>query len=406
MPITALPTPPSRADAANFSTRADAFLGALPTFATEANATAAAANTSATNAATSAATASTQATNAATSATSAAASYDAFDDRYLGSKAANPTLDNDGAALLTGALHWNTTASEMRVWTGTVWVAAYVSAGAYAPLASPAFTGVPTAPTAAADTNTIQAATTAFVLGQASATAPVVNGTAAVGTSVRFARADHVHPSDTSRAPLASPQFSGSVGIGIAPAVPLDVAGRGRFLQDSAATTGAIILRQNAGDTVGAYIQWVNNANSGEKGWITVNTAGDMIFAPASVERLRITAAGIIQDASALELGFKDIPQNARTAAYTLALADRGKHISITTGGIVIPANASVAFPIGATIVIHNDSAVAQTISITTDTLRQAGTANTGTRSIDAYGLATIIKVKATTWVISGAGLS
>ena len=72
----------------------------------------------------------------------------------------------------------------------------------------------------------------------------------------------------------------------------------------------------------------------------------------------------------------------------------------------MIPANASVAFPIGATIVIHNDSAVAQTISITTDTLRQAGTANTGTRSIDAYGLATIIKVKATTWVISGAGLS
>jgi hypothetical protein len=209
MPITALPTPPSRADAANFSTRADAFLSALPTFATEANATATAANTSATNAAASATTASTQATNAAASATSAAASYDAFDDRYLGSKAANPTLDNDGAALLTGALHWNTTGAEMRVWTGTAWVAAYVSAGAYAPLASPAFTGVPTAPTAAADTNTTQAATTAFVLGQASAATPIIDGIAAIGTSLRYARADHVHPTDTSRAALASPTFTG-----------------------------------------------------------------------------------------------------------------------------------------------------------------------------------------------------
>jgi hypothetical protein len=76
-------------------------------------------------------------------------------------------------------------------------------------LASPTFTGVPLAPTAAVDTNTTQIASTAFVLAQASATTPVVNGTAAIGTSTRFARADHVHPTDTSRAPLASPTFTG-----------------------------------------------------------------------------------------------------------------------------------------------------------------------------------------------------
>jgi hypothetical protein len=78
-----------------------------------------------------------------------------------------------------------------------------------APLASPTFTGVPAAPTAAVDTNTTQVATTAYVVGQASATAPVVDGTATVGVSTRFARADHVHPTDTSRAPLASPTFTG-----------------------------------------------------------------------------------------------------------------------------------------------------------------------------------------------------
>jgi hypothetical protein len=77
-------------------------------------------------------------------------------------------------------------------------------------LASPALTGTPTAPTAAADTSTTQLATTAFVLGQAGATAPAMDGTAAVGTATRFARADHVHPADTSRAPLASPALTGT----------------------------------------------------------------------------------------------------------------------------------------------------------------------------------------------------
>jgi len=68
-----------------------------------------------------------------------------------------------------------------------------------APLVSPALTGTPTAPTAAPDTNTTQLATTAFVIGQASAVAPIMDSVAAVGTSLRYARADHVHPSDTTK---------------------------------------------------------------------------------------------------------------------------------------------------------------------------------------------------------------
>ena len=71
-----------------------------------------------------------------------------------------------------------------------------------APLVSPALTGTPTAPTAAANTNTTQLATTAFVLGQANSTSATIssNGTQAAGTSGLYARADHVHPTDTSRA--------------------------------------------------------------------------------------------------------------------------------------------------------------------------------------------------------------
>ena len=79
-----------------------------------------------------------------------------------------------------------------------------------AALASPTFTGAPLSTTAAVDTNTTQIATTAYVVGQASAATPLVDGTAAVGTSLRYARADHVHPTDTSRAALNSPAFTGT----------------------------------------------------------------------------------------------------------------------------------------------------------------------------------------------------
>lgn len=78
-----------------------------------------------------------------------------------------------------------------------------------APLASPTFTGIPAVPTAAVDTNTTQAASTAYVVGQATSTTPTMAGVAAVGTETKFARGDHVHPTDTSRAPTASPALTG-----------------------------------------------------------------------------------------------------------------------------------------------------------------------------------------------------
>ena len=53
------------------------------------------------------------------------AAYDQFDDRYLGAKAANPALDNDGNALIAGALYFNTGAPEMRVWSGAAWTAPF-----------------------------------------------------------------------------------------------------------------------------------------------------------------------------------------------------------------------------------------------------------------------------------------
>ena len=103
--------------------------------AASATTSASAASTSATNAANSATAASTSATNAANSATAsansataAANSFDDFDDRYLGAKSSDPSVDNDGDALITGALYFDTTLGAMKVYTGSTWQTVTVSA--------------------------------------------------------------------------------------------------------------------------------------------------------------------------------------------------------------------------------------------------------------------------------------
>jgi 3-polyprenyl-4-hydroxybenzoate decarboxylase len=116
------------------------------------------------------------------------------------------------APLASPALTGVPTAPTASFPTSTTQIAttAYVAIS-YAPLSSPALTGVPTAPTAATSTNTTQVATTQFVLGQVATVSPIMDGSAAVGASLLYARQDHVHPSDTSRAPIASPTFTGTV---------------------------------------------------------------------------------------------------------------------------------------------------------------------------------------------------
>lgn len=113
------------------------------TNATSAATKASEAATSATNAAASAATATTKASEAAASATSANTSKEGaqyawdgaqlaleeFDARYLGSASTPPTMDALGNALVTGALYWDTTSNTMKTWSGTAWLAAYVSLG-------------------------------------------------------------------------------------------------------------------------------------------------------------------------------------------------------------------------------------------------------------------------------------
>ena len=111
-------------------------------------------------------------------------------------------------------------------------------------------------------------------------------------------------------------------------------------------------------------------------------------------------------------MGFRNIPQSSQSVAYTTILSDSGKHIyhpsADTTARIwTIPANASVAYPIGTALTFINDtSAGVITIAITTDVMVLAGAGTTGSRTLAANGIATAIKMTATKWMISGTNLT
>jgi hypothetical protein len=111
-------------------------------------------------------------------------------------------------------------------------------------------------------------------------------------------------------------------------------------------------------------------------------------------------------------VGFRTIPQNSQDAAYTLVLADSGKHIlhpsaDTTARTFTIPANGDVAFPIGTAVTfINQNGAGVVTIAITTDTMRLSPAGTTGSRTLAANGSATAIKITSTEWIISGSGLT
>lgn len=109
-------------------------------------------------------------------------------------------------------------------------------------------------------------------------------------------------------------------------------------------------------------------------------------------------------------VGFRNTPVNSQSANYTLVLTDSGKTIlhpiaDNNARTFTIPANSSVAYPIGTAITFVNLINTV-TIAITTDTMYLANDGSTGSRSLAAYGVATAVKVASTTWVISGNGLT
>ena len=109
-------------------------------------------------------------------------------------------------------------------------------------------------------------------------------------------------------------------------------------------------------------------------------------------------------------VGFRNTPVNSQSTAYTLVLADSGKTILHPASDdnartFTIPANSSVAYPVGTAITFVNLINTV-TIAITSDTMYLAGDGATGSRTLAAYGVASAVKVASTTWIISGNGLT
>ena len=110
-------------------------------------------------------------------------------------------------------------------------------------------------------------------------------------------------------------------------------------------------------------------------------------------------------------VGFRNVPINSQSAAYTAVLADSGKAIlhpstDANARTFTIPANGSVAYALGTAITFINMTSQVVTIAITTDTMYLAGTGTTGSRSLAQYGMATAVKMTSTTWIISGNGVT
>ena len=110
-------------------------------------------------------------------------------------------------------------------------------------------------------------------------------------------------------------------------------------------------------------------------------------------------------------VGFRNVPVNSQSAAYTTVLADSGKVIfhpssDANARTFTIPANSSVAYPIGTAITFINMTSQVVTIAITTDTMYLSSAGTTGSRSLAQYGSATALKITSTNWLISGSGLT
>jgi|SRR5262252_2818921 len=159
--------------------------------------------------------------------------------------------------------------------TGAVTLtAADVTGAGGAPLASPALTGTPTAPTPTAGDNSTKIATTAFVAGAgipaASAVNPQMDGAVAVGTSLAYARADHRHATDTSRAPVASPSFTGNVVAGgslyVTTSFLIDPANGWEWSFYRSASDGNHYQVHRSGH----YDYW--NSSNGTRAWVAGNT--------------------------------------------------------------------------------------------------------------------------------------
>ena len=190
----------------------------------------------------------------------------------------------------------------------------------------------------------------------------------------------------------------------------------------SSTSTGSIITAGGVGIAKALYVGTTTNlAGAITYGGVTLTNAvtgtGKMVLdtSPTFVTPLLGTPTSGTLSSCTVDgtdaVGFRNIPINSQSAAYTAVLADSGKvifHPSTDANArtFTIPANSSVAYALGTAITFINMTSNVVTIAITTDTMYLSSAGTTGSRSLAQYGSATAIKMTSTTWLISGSGLT
>lgn len=173
----------------------------------------------------------------------------------------------------------------------------------------------------------------------------------------------------------------------------------GAVTASSTVTTGGALNLNYASPTIAS-----NNASAAS---IFTGTVTGITLGSSSIKSTLFPADGTTSTAAS-GAGYMGMPQVTTGISRSFAATDAGKHVYVTSTGTTqtIPANTSVAFPIGTTIVVVNGSGVSTTIAITTDTLRLANSASTGSRTLASNGMCTLLKITSTQWIASGNGLT
>src|SRR5574343_112745 len=197
----------------------------------------------------------------------------------------------------------------------------------------------------------------------------------------------------------------GFVGFGTAsPGSAADVAGTLR-VTNPAVSTQYYALSVTAGTFTAVPSAGVTSMKWQADLHVIWNAAGSTQYAAFNASGFQ-SYGGIFDSAGDV----RDIQQNAQSGNYTLALTDHGKHVRCTNSGaqtVTIPANATVAFAIGACITIVNTGTTAAAIAVAGGvTLTQAGTGATGARTLAVNGLCSLLKIATDSWYCTGTGVS
>ena len=214
---------------------------------------------------------------------------------------------------------------------------------------------------------------------------------------------------DTTGGEYVAIQAPGTVSASYTLTLPAADGTSGQFLS----TDGSGALSFATGASLATPLAVVGNATAGSEIRLPEDTDNGSNYvalkAPDSIDSNRTLT--VPNPGSDETLGFLNIPQNSQSAAYTLVISDAGKHIFHPAADnnartFTIPANSSVAYPIGTAITFINMAVANVTIAITTDTLTLSPAGTAGSRTLATNGSATCIKIAATQWLISGSGLT